>query len=84
MIPVQKNVNNHKLSINILNLEDITYFNVQYEHVLWICVNDIEESNVYSKFPKNVQVEFAYFASCPNNYNNFEIDEILDFSTFLI
>jgi hypothetical protein len=34
MIPVQKNVNNHKLSINILNLEDITYFNVQYEHVL--------------------------------------------------
>ncbi len=51
----------------MLNLKNITYFKVQYEHVLRICVNDIEESHVCSRFPKNVQVEFVHFASCPNN-----------------
>jgi hypothetical protein len=51
----------------MLNLENINYFNVQYEHVSWICVNDIEESHVYNRFSKNVQVDFVYLASCPNN-----------------
>jgi len=51
----------------MLNLENITYFNVLYEHVLWICVNDIEESHFYNRFPKNVQTKFVYFVSCSNN-----------------
>jgi hypothetical protein len=51
----------------MLYLENISYFNVPYEHVLWIFVNDNEESHVYNRFPKNVQVDFVWFASCPNN-----------------
>jgi hypothetical protein len=37
-----------------------------------------------NRSPKNLQVEFVYFVSYFNKQNKLHIDEILDFSTFLI
>jgi len=40
--------------------------------------------NKWSRFSKNVQVKFVYFASFLNKQNRFQVNEILKYFTFLV